>query len=93
MDEKTIELEKVTLNFKRDGDTLIIQPVGRIESANAAKVEAAVQEELHDINAVQLDCEKLEYISSAGLRIILRIKKTYDKVSAVNVSNEVYEIF
>lgn len=87
------EIDKLHLTFDRDNDCLTIRPAGRIESSNAMETENAIKPELHDISSVILDCTDLEYISSAGLRIVLRIKKSYDNLKAINVSNEVYDVF
>lgn len=68
---------------------------GRIDSENAAEVEKnllSAVEEAGDSRIV-LDAEELAYISSAGLRVILRLKKAYPDVSVVNVGPEIYEIF
>ena len=40
-----------------------------------------------------MDCSDLEYISSAGLRVILRLRKQDSELKVTNVSSEVYEIF
>ena len=67
---------------------------GRIDSNNAAAVEQEILAKLgaeRDI-ALILDAEKLEYISSAGLRVILHLKKMIPELSIRNVSSEVYEI-
>ena len=68
---------------------------GHIDSANAADVEKELTalREKYLPEAVILDCEKLKYISSAGLRVVLRMKKTVNDTKLVNVSAEVYEIF
>ena len=67
---------------------------GRIDSNNASSVEAELFSALEgkDSLAVELDAEKLEYISSAGLRILLRIRKNRPGMRIVNVSPEVYDI-
>ena len=68
---------------------------GRIDSSNAAQTEADIQAQLAgkgDVSVV-LDASELEYISSAGLRVILRIKKTYSELKITGVNPEVYEIF
>ena len=68
---------------------------GRIDSGNAAEIEKdllSAVEEAGDPRIV-LDAKDLSYISSAGLRVILRLKKAYPDMSVVNVSSEVYEIF
>ena len=74
---------------------VIIPLSGRIDSNNAAQTEqdllAALAKEGDGISVV-LDAQKLEYTSSAGLRVILRIKKTYPDLKIINVNSEVYEI-
>ncbi len=75
---------------------LTLYPEGRIDTNNANQIEqealAAVEE-----NAgadLVIDAEKLEYISSAGLRVLMKLRKqTGEKVPVINVSPEVYEIF
>ena len=68
---------------------------GRIDSGNAAQVEETLRAQLSGktVDAVLIDAAKLEYISSAGLRVILRLKKTLNDLTVENVSPEVYEIF
>ena len=83
------------MEYKLEQNTLTIWLEGHIDSANAP----AVERELSDIRAekpaesIILDCERLSYISSAGLRIILRVKKAVPDTKLVNVSADVYEIF
>ena len=83
-----------TTNFQLEDKALTLQLSGHIDSANAPAVEKKIQEFLadHPVEDITVDCEKLEYISSAGLRVILRLKKTYPSLRLVNVSNDVYEI-
>ena len=68
---------------------------GRIDSTNAPQVEADVLAQLAGKGEVPvvLDASDLSYISSAGLRVILRIKKNYPDLKITGVSSEVYEIF
>lgn len=77
-----------------DQATLTISLSGRIDSANAAQTEAALQEQLAGKGNVSLllNAEKLEYISSAGLRVVLRLKKSYPDLRITGVSPEVYEV-
>ncbi|MBQ1893843.1 MAG: ATP-binding protein [Clostridia bacterium] len=67
---------------------------GRIDSNNAQAEEAKLRSGLEGKGsaAVILDAAKLEYISSAGLRILLRLKKDHPDLTIENVSSEVYEI-
>ena len=75
-------------------EQMIISLNGRIDSNNAPKVEQEIFARLAGQEAapVVLDAENLEYISSAGLRVILRLKKTHPDLSIVHVNSEVYEI-
>ena len=68
-------------------DSPTVRLEGRIDSGNAAKVEEKVMAQLagHPDAAVVLDAEALEYISSAGLRVILRVKKTWRDMEVINV--------
>ena len=71
----------------------IIALSGRIDSTNAAQVEADIQQQLSGFSGdVVLDAADLAYISSAGLRVILRLKKANPSTKLVNCSSEVYEI-
>ena len=78
-----------------DNGTLTITLGEKIDTNNSAEFES----ELFEIcggktfDSVVLDAEKLEYISSAGLRVLMRLVKTGKGVSVVNASSEVYDIF
>lgn len=75
--------------------TLTVKPNGRIDTSNASEVEkelfALVDE--HKPDKVIIDAEKLDYISSVGLRVILKLKKFIDDTSIINASLEIYDIF
>ncbi len=83
------------ISFIKSDDGFIIKLAGHIDSTNAG----AVEEEFNSIRAQEkpesiiVDCEDLEYLSSAGLRIILRLRKSISELSLVNVSPDVYEVF
>ena len=62
---------------------------GRIDTNNAPLFEQEIMAALPK----EIDASALEYISSAGLRVLLKLKKTVREVSVYNVSNEVYDIF
>ena len=68
---------------------------GRIDSSNAAAVEQEIAALLDGYAgaALTIDADALEYISSAGLRVLLRLRKRYADLEIVNVRSEVYEIF
>lgn len=83
------------MEYKLDGDELTIFLSGRIYSDKASAIEKEVKTCLacapHKMLIV--DLESLEYISSAGLRIILNIKKVEPSMQIVNVQRDVYDIF
>lgn len=83
------------IEFRTDKDILYISLGGRIDASNAADVENEINDirklnqDLHTV----LDADALEYISSAGLRVILRLRKQEPKLAIINVSPEVYSVF
>lgn len=78
-----------------DGSVLLIRPEGRIDSENASAAEEKIfsSVESNSPRYIVIDAEKLEYISSAGLRVLLKLKKAVDNTQIVNASTEVYDIF
>lgn len=79
---------------KQINDFITISLSGRIDSSNAASAEEEILSKLQgfDGNGVTLDADKLEYISSVGLRFILRLRKKYPGLSIINVNSDIYEI-
>lgn len=77
-----------------DNGTLFLCLNGHIDSGNAAQAEELVQQlrQEHPTEPVVLDAEQLEYISSAGLRIILRLRKSVPDLRIINVSPSIYEV-
>ena len=69
-------------------NSVTIELSGRIDSGNASDTEQQIQAQLDGAGecAVILDAGKLIYISSAGLRVILRIKKSYPELKIINVN-------
>ena len=83
------------MKYEMMDDTLQLFLEGHIDSNNAEQTE----KEINDIIAqnscqnILIDAEGLEYISSAGLRVLLRLRKKFPKMEVVNVRPEVYEVF
>ena len=73
---------------------MTIELKGRIDSNNAAEVEKGMMAQLTGLTdePVELDAGGLEYISSAGLRVLLHIRKTHPNMRITGVSSEIYEI-
>lgn len=75
--------------------TLTVKPEGKIDTSNAAAVEEelfALADE-HKPEKIIIDVKNLQYISSAGLRVVLKVKKAVDETMIINASLEIYNIF
>ena len=73
---------------------MTVKLTGRIDSSNAAQTETSLNEQIGDFKGeIILDASELEYISSAGLRVVLRLKKANSDTKIINCSTDVYEIF
>ena len=81
--------------FRLDKDILYVAIEGRIDASNAAEAEEQIFKIKNDNPGKHtvLDADKLEYISSAGLRVILRLRKEEPKLAIINVASDVYEVF
>lgn len=82
------------METKTEEKVLTVYLEGRVDSSNADAVGAELckilSENAHE--SVVFDAEKLEYLSSAGLRVVLRVRKDEPLLKLINVSAEVYEI-
>lgn len=76
-------------------DKLTIFLKGELNSYNSEEVEEEIEELIknNSFNAIVLDMKALDYISSAGIRIIVRLKQQYDDTSLVNVPSSINDIF
>lgn len=84
----------ITKSF--DNDALQIALEGRLDTTTAPDLESALQESINDAKELTMDFEKLEYISSAGLRVLLSAQKIMNQqgsMKVVNVRDEINDIF
>ena len=85
----------MNVTYRIDKDILYIAVEGRIDASNASQAEEkifAIKNDNPGKHTV-IDADKLEYISSAGLRVILRLRKEEPKLAIINVAADVYEVF
>lgn len=81
---------------KISGATLVLAPEGRLDTNSSPQLEAQLKESLTGIEALEFDLGKLEYISSAGLRVLLAAQKVMNKQGSMvvrNANKEIMEIF
>lgn len=71
---------------------IIFKLEGRLDTTTVADLEKEIVD-IDSTKKIVFDFEKLEYISSAGLRIILKVKKQNDATKVINCNSEVYDIF
>ena len=83
------------VEYRVDKDILYINLEGRIDASNATEFENGITEirKANQGTHTVLDADNLEYISSAGLRVMLRLRKEEPKLAIINVSPEVYSVF
>ena len=83
------------ITYRIDKDILYVAIAGRIDATNASEAEEKAFAIINDNKDkhIVLDADKLEYISSAGLRVILKIRKEEPKLAIINVAADVYDIF
>ena len=82
------------VTYRIDKYIIYIAVEGRIDASNAAETEEKIFGIKNDNPGKHtvLDADKLEYISSAGLRVILRLRKEEPKLAIINVAPDVYEV-
>ena len=84
----------MTIEFNKENENLNVSLEGRLDTTTAPELEKFLGENCVDVQALILDCEKLTYISSAGLRVLLTAqKKMKDSMKLTNVCELVMEVF
>ena len=86
----------MTINKTLNGKELIIEIEGRLDTTTAPDLENELKASLDGIEILIMNLEKLDYISSAGIRVILSTQKTMNKQGEMvvrNVNETISEIF
>ena len=86
----------MTIEMKRNAENTVIELVGRLDTTTAPALDQAINEDIGDTKHLVLDTKGLEYISSAGLRVLLSAQKKMQKIGSmkvVGVREEVMEVF
>ena len=77
---------------KKIDNNLIVSLEGRLDTNTVSELENEISD-LNGIESITFDFENLEYISSSGLRLMLKCKKEIDNTKIINCNPEVFEIF
>ena len=86
----------MTIESKKDAGKLTLTITGRLDTSTAPKLEEELKTSYNGVTELVFDLAKLEYISSAGLRILLTAQKKMNKqgsMKVLNVGEEIMEIF
>lgn len=77
----------MTITKEQNGENLEVKLEGRLDTTTAPELEASLQESIGNINSLTINLEKLEYISSAGLRVLLSAHKKMIAKEGLKVTN------
>ena len=86
----------MTIEIKKNVEETIIEIVGRLDTITAPALDKTINEDIGDTKNLVLDVKNMEYISSAGLRVLLAAQKKMQKIGSmkvVNVCEEVMDVF
>ena len=86
----------MTIEIKKNADELVLEITGRLDTITAPALDKTINENLGEIKNLILDFKQLEYISSAGLRVLLSAQKKLQQNGTMklkNVREEVMEVF
>ena len=86
----------MTIEIKRNAQETIIELAGRLDTTTAPALDKTIKEDIEGTKNLVLDIKGLEYISSAGLRVLLGAQKTMQKIGSMKVTNvceAVMEVF
>lgn len=87
---------KMNINTEINNGKLIINLEGRLDTNTAPQLEDTINQQIENITELLLNLKNLEYISSAGLRVILSAQKIMNKqgkMKIINANDNVMEVF
>ena len=86
----------MNIEKKSEGKALTVCVSGRLDTTTAPELEASLKESIDGVEELKMDFSDLEYISSAGLRVLLSAQKTMNKkgsMTVTGVGEPIMEIF
>ena len=86
----------MTIEIKKNKEETVIEIAGRLDTITAPALDKTISEDIGDTTNLVLDIKGVEYISSAGLRVLLAAQKKMQKIGSMKVTGvceEVMEVF
>ena len=86
----------MTIEIKRNAEKTYIELAGRLDTTTAPALDKTINNDIEGTGELVLDFKNLEYISSAGLRVLLSAQKKMQRIGSmklINVREEVMEVF
>ena len=86
----------MTIEKKKDGDKLTVALQGRLDTVTAPQLEGELRTAVDGVKELEFDLSGLEYISSAGLRVLLAAQKVMSKQGSMvirNANSDIMDIF
>lgn len=86
----------MTVTKKKEGTTFTAIVSGRLDTTTAPHLETELKENIEGIDKLVLDFKSLEYVSSAGLRVLLSMQKIMNRqgsMALLNVNEDVMDVF
>ena len=82
------------IDFNKTSDNLTVLLDGRLDTISAPEFESFLNSNTSGVSSLTINCEKLAYVSSAGLRVILAAQKKFNNsMKLINVNELVMEVF
>ena len=84
------------IEIKRAAEETIIKLVGRLDTTTAPDLDKTINQDIADVKNLVFDIKGLQYLSSAGLRVLLGAQKKMQKIGTMKVTNvceEIMEVF
>ena len=82
----------MTIEIKKTETETIIEIVGRLDTITAPALDKTINEDIGDTKNLVLDVKGMEYISSAGLRVLLAAQKKMQKIGSMKVTGVCEEV-